>query len=43
MATMLPPICPYPLDALLDPEWWPASRHGLTDAPPAQPRPRQRR
>lgn len=26
----LPPGCPYSLDQLLDEDWWPASRHGLT-------------
>ncbi|PGH54254.1 hypothetical protein CRT60_31105 [Azospirillum palustre] len=26
----LPPDCPYSLDQLLDEDWWPASRHGLT-------------
>ena len=25
----LPSECPYTLDQLLDPDWWPASRHGL--------------
>jgi len=26
----LPANCPYSLDQLLDADWWPASRHGLT-------------
>ncbi|WP_395458367.1 DUF29 domain-containing protein [Azospirillum melinis] len=26
----LPPDCPYSLDQLLDEDWWPLNRHGLT-------------
>ena len=25
----MPPDCPYTVDQLLDPDWWPVSRHGL--------------
>ena len=30
-ARALPDACPYAFDDLLADEWWPASRHGLTD------------
>jgi hypothetical protein len=30
-ARTLPPDCPYTLDQLLDRDWLPANRHGLTD------------
>lgn len=29
-ADQLPADCPYALDTLLDPDWWPANRHGLS-------------
>ena len=32
-ARTLPPYCPYTLDQLLDRDWLPANRHGLTDEP----------
>jgi hypothetical protein len=30
-AAALPATCPYPLDRLLDEDWYPVSRHGLVD------------
>ena len=32
-ARTLPPACPYTLDQILDREWLPTNRHGLTDEP----------
>lgn len=29
-ADQLPADCPYALDTLLDPDWWPANRHALS-------------
>lgn len=29
----LPSACPYTLDQILDPDWYPANRHGLVDPP----------
>lgn len=33
-ARALPAECPYSLDQLLDPEWFPTNRHGLSDEVP---------
>ena len=33
-ADALPPDCPYTLEQILDPEWYPDNRHGITDAKP---------
>ena len=30
----LPPVCPYTLDQLLDPDWYPDNAHGLSAAKP---------
>jgi hypothetical protein len=30
----LPPVCPYSLDQLLDPDWYPDNAHGLSAAQP---------
>lgn len=29
MTALLPETCPYTMAQLLDPDWWPASRHGI--------------
>ena len=31
---VLPPVCPYTLDELLDPDWYPDNAHGLSAAKP---------
>jgi hypothetical protein len=31
---ILPRACPYTLEQILDPDWWPASEHGIDDHPP---------
>jgi Domain of unknown function DUF29 len=32
-ASTLPPACPYALDDICRPEWYPANRHGVVDEP----------
>jgi hypothetical protein len=33
-ADVLPAACPYPLEQILDPDWYPDNVHGIKDAAP---------